>query len=333
MEMVAVKNGNELKARLSALSPEKRAWLEQRLRKQPTREARAAVVQLQSGDGAIPVYFIYAGPGEILLAQTMGARHTIFGIEMQWPMSWRDAAINNDVAALPTMEQFVAPFVAALSAHVGSSPCVLAGWSFAGMMAFEAAHRLQKLGGRVEMVMLLDTLSKPRPLIRAWSRLSKRWTQTLDKVRAERCTNLFASRIWGAWLMLLWMSVWPTKRVVRLLKRPSSEPEISIKRVDEPDLLTSLIDEQGVPLPWSLVDRLYQNAKELYDVHPLNCRGVLFTRANVERIDGSLGWEGLFTRGLEVIPLTGNDHDVILRDKLHRADLARKMSEILGGVQ
>jgi len=135
--MVAVKNGNELKARLSALSPEKRAWLEQRLRKQPTREARAAVVQLQLGDGAIPVYFIYAGPGEILLAQTMGARHTIFGIEMQWPMSWRDAAINNDVAALPTMEQFVAPFVAALSAHVGSSPCVLAGWSFAGMMAFE----------------------------------------------------------------------------------------------------------------------------------------------------------------------------------------------------
>ena len=320
--MLVFKKGNELKAPLSALSPAKRAWLEQRLRKQPIREGRAAVVQLQAGDSALPVYFIYAGPEEILLAQTMGPRHMIFGIEMMpWPLSWRDAAVNNKAAALPTMERLVAPFVAALSAHVGSSPCVLAGWSFAGIMAFEAAHRLQKQGGRVEMVMLIDTLLKPpRPPVGAWFRLSKRWTQTLDKVRAERSMNLFASCIWSAWLMFWWMCLWPTKRVVRLLKRPSSEP----------DFLTSLVDEQGVSLPWSLVDRLYRNARELYDVHPLNCRGILF-RSNVERIDGSLGWKGLFTRGLEIIPLTG-DHHAILQDKQHRATLARKMSEILGGI-
>jgi thioesterase domain-containing protein len=332
--MLAFKNGNELKARLSALSPAKRAWWKQRLRKQPIREGRATVVELQAGASAPPVYFIYAGPEEILLAQTMDPRHMIFGIEMPWPLSWRDAAVSNEAAALPTMERLVAPFVAALSSHLGSSPCVLVGWSFAGMMAFEAAHRLQKLGGRVEMVMLIDTLSKPPPFA-AWSGLSKRWTQMLDKVRAERSKNLFASHIWSAWLMFWLMCVWPTKRVVRLLERPSSEPDILTKRVDEPDFLTSLVDEQGVSLPWSLVDRLYRNAKELYDVHPLNCRGILFRanmETNVERIDGSLGWKGLFTRGLEIIPLTG-DHHAILRDKLHRANLARKMSEILGGIR
>ena len=47
--MLALKNGNELKARLSALSRAKRAWREQRSRKQPIREGRATVVELQAG--------------------------------------------------------------------------------------------------------------------------------------------------------------------------------------------------------------------------------------------------------------------------------------------
>jgi thioesterase domain-containing protein len=317
--MSAFKNGNELKARLSALSPAKRTWLEQRLRTQPTRKGPAAVVQLQAGGDTLPVYFIYAGPEEILLAQTLGSRHTIFGIDIPWPLSWRDAAVNNETAALPTMERLVAPFVAALSAHVGSSPCVLVGYSFAGIMAFEAAHLLQKLGRRVEMVILIDTLSKPPPPpVGAWSRLSKRWAQTLDKVTADQPMNPFACRICAAWLMFWWMCVWPTKRV-RLFKRADTEPDIIANTVAASDFFTALIDEKGVALPFSLVDRLYRNAKELYDVRPLNCRGVLF-RANVEttvqRIDSSLGWKGLFTRGLKIVPLTG-DHLAIIHDELH----------------
>ena len=110
--MIDSENANELKARLSALSPAKRAWLEQRLRKSlkkgPIGE-RAAVVQLQVGSGKLPLYFINAGPIEIRLAQTMGAGHSIFAIEMPWPLSWHDAAANNKAAALPTMEQMVAP--------------------------------------------------------------------------------------------------------------------------------------------------------------------------------------------------------------------------------
>ena len=133
--MSDIENANELKARLSALSPAKRAWLEQRLRKSLKKgpiDERVTVVQLQVGSGKLPVYFINAGPIEIRLAQTMGVGHSIFAIEMPWPLSWHDAAANNKTAVLPTMEQMVAPFVAALSAHVRSSPCVLAGYSFGG---------------------------------------------------------------------------------------------------------------------------------------------------------------------------------------------------------
>ena len=154
--------------------------------KRPFRKGPATVVELQAGSDEPRVYFIYAGPGEIELAQTMGVGRSVFGVEMPWPLSWRDAAIKNKIDALPTMEQLVAPFVAALSAHVGTSPCVLAGHSFGGVIAFEAAHQLHKLGGRVEMVILLDTHGKRPPLLNeVWPKLRQGWELTFDKARAS----------------------------------------------------------------------------------------------------------------------------------------------------
>ena len=58
---------------------------------------------------------------------------------------------------MPNIEQLIAPYVAALSEHLHSSSCVLAGHSYAGIIAFELARRLQNQGGRVEAVILFDT--------------------------------------------------------------------------------------------------------------------------------------------------------------------------------
>ena len=82
--MVDTEYANDLKAQLSALSPTKRAWLEQRLRaslkKGSIGKSQAEVVQLQVGSGRLPVYFIYAGTVEIELAHAMAVGHSIFGI-------------------------------------------------------------------------------------------------------------------------------------------------------------------------------------------------------------------------------------------------------------
>lgn len=66
------------------------------------------------------------------------------------------AAANDDLDALPSLEKLVEPYVAAISEHAGSAPCVLAGHSFHRLMAFEAAHRINERGGRVQTVLLLD---------------------------------------------------------------------------------------------------------------------------------------------------------------------------------
>ena len=87
---------------------------------------------MQKGKAEPPVYFIYAGPAEFRLAELMGESHQILGIEVPWPLAWRDAVANNQISSFPSMEQLVAPYVAALSSHRRLSSCVLAGHSFAG---------------------------------------------------------------------------------------------------------------------------------------------------------------------------------------------------------
>jgi thioesterase domain-containing protein len=324
--MVDTEYANDLKARLTALSPTKRAWLEQRLRaplkKESIGKSRPEVVQLQVGSGGLPVYFIYAGTVEIELARAMGVGYPIFGIEIPWPLSWRNAAIESNAAALPTMEQLVAPFVAALSNHVRSAPCVLAGYCFAGVMAFEAAHQLQRLGGKVEMVMLLHALGKRPPLLSvARSKLRKGWKQALNKARAKRSVNLIGVRLRSTWLMFWWILEKSTKRIIRFFRRPSSNL----------GPITSCADEQHDPVPWELITRLYEKPLKSYDFRLLDSHGFLFRTSDGQNdpraYDDSLGWKDLFAKGLEIISVTGDHHTMM--SESHRLTLARKMTEVL----
>jgi thioesterase domain-containing protein len=324
--MVDTEYASDLKAQLLALSPTKRAWLEQRLRgtlkKGPIDKSRAEVIQLQVGSGGLPVYFIYAGTVEIGLAHVMGVGHSIFGIEIPWPLSWRRAAVENNTAALPTMEQLVAPFVAALSNHVRSVPCVLAGYSFAGVMAFEAAHQLQRLGGKVEMVMLLDSWGKrPSPFSVAQSKLRKGWKQALNKARAERSVNLVGVRLRSAWLMFGWILKRGAERIIRVFRPRNSNL----------GPITSFADEQHVPVPWEVVSRLYEKPLNFYDFRPLDSHGFLFRVSDGQNdpraYDDSLGWRDLFAKGFEIVSVTGDHHTVM--SESHRLTLARKMNEVL----
>src|ERR1700683_1340706 len=159
------------------------------------------IVQLKEGTAETPVYFVGVGLGEFRLAQLICSRRSIFGVEVPWPSAWRIAAMKKDTFALPTMEHLVAPYLAALSVHTRSSPCVLAGHSFGGLIAFEAAHQLNKKGGKVEMVILLDTPAKdPTPREGVWQKLENRWKQR----STDRAPQTIASRLGDSWSILRW---------------------------------------------------------------------------------------------------------------------------------
>ena len=140
------------------------------------------VVQLQGGKVGPPVYLIIGGPAEVRLAQLMSGERLVFGIEVPWPLAWREATSNNQTSILPNLEQIVAPYVEAVIAQTGSSSCVLGGHSFLGLMAFEVAHQLERRGVKIEMVMLLNSWLKlpPRYLV-LWNKLQHDWKEVLNK--------------------------------------------------------------------------------------------------------------------------------------------------------
>lgn len=287
-------------------------------------ERRPAVVQLKKGTAETPVYFIGASLGEFHLAQLICSQRSIFGVEVPWPSAWRIAAMKKDTSALPTMEQLVAQYVAALSVHARSSPCVLAGISFNGLMAFEAAHQLNEKGGKVEMVILIDAQAKyPAPHEVAWRKLQNDWTPELNQRLTDRASQTIASRLGGSWSILQWMLAKEMKRLGRRILQATTG-----------DLgpLTTRFDDLRVPLHWALVERLYSNALKTYRLRRLDCHGVLF-RADPRKerparaVDGSLGWNKLFSRGLEIIEVPG-DHGTML-EKPHALVLASALSELM----
>jgi amino acid adenylation domain-containing protein len=283
------------------------------------------VHQFQQGEVEPAVYFIYAGPDEFRIAELMGGRHPTFGIQVPFPTAWREAAANNRTAAFPSMEQLVAPFVEALSSHMRFSSCVLAGHSFAGLMAFEAAHQFQRQGGKVDMVMLFDTLAR-HPTARevVWHKWRQDWKQ-IPKGPVDKLTFTFDWIFTNSWLA-----------TQRMLKQGAA---IRSQQPKASELApTTILDEQGLPVPFALLERLYKNITKSYCPRRLDSRGVLFrsepltltgeySRERLSRaLDDSLGWKHLFAEGLEVIPVPG-DHLSMIRQP-HWV-LAHQMNEML----
>ena len=281
---------------------------------------RPTVVQLRQGTSETPVYFIGAGLYELHVAQLMPPQHSIFAAEIAWPAAWHDAAARNDTNATPVLKDMVVPYVTALTAHAGSTPCVLVGYSFHASMAFEIAHQLQAKGVQVDLVMVLDAPAEyPAPHKIAWTNLWKTWMPG-----ASERTASVASRI----AISLSIARWTLAVAGRFLKRRFVESALR-----DPGELTTKLDTLGRPMHWPLINRLYDNSLRSYRLHRLDCRGVLFRADRTEDcptvdVDDSLGWADLFGKGLEIIQVTG-DHYTMMREHPHDQRLARDMSDAL----
>src|SRR6185503_14077248 len=270
--------------------------------RQPKGRRQSAVIELKAGRAGPPVYFMYAGPDEFRLAQLLGERQGVYGIEVPWPLAWREAVAANRKRAFPTLREIAARYATVLAEHAGGKPCVLAGHSFGGLIAFEAAHELARRGGSVALVMLFDaSVTSPSPYRVAWNQ----WRG------GGAGPGRIAHWLWRHHKYRLWLA---------------------LNRIKANSGLTSLLDEQGMPLPWKFLERLYLHIARSYRPRRLASHGVLFrTYAGdvdkaVHAFDDSLGWSGLFGAGLELVPIPG-DHLSIMRE--HNSELARQMEEVL----
>jgi amino acid adenylation domain-containing protein len=287
-------------------------------RRREKHQPAPAVVQLQAGSEGPAIFLFNASSWELRLARLLGPERPIFGIEAPIPIQWMKAAARGNTAEMPTMAKLVAPFVSQLRAHRAARRCVLAGFSFAGLMAFEAARQLRHQESAVEMVILLDT------------RLDTRATHPLQELYAQvrRGDALGAS----AALRLSWRQV--RARLAEEKARATSLVAVrKPDRAQEPGWFTGVYDENGRVVPSKLLVRLYEHAERSYRLESLDCLGILVRAEAADKEyaqdpDGTLGWKHLFTGGFETIGVPGT-HRTMIEDDRNASTLAQRITSAL----
>jgi thioesterase domain-containing protein len=279
------------------------------------------VQRLQPGHSGLPLYFVGAGPAEYRLAELIGEDRAIFATDAPMPVEWRAAIAAGDQAAVPTIEELGVLHGDALHAHAGSSPCVVVGYSLFGKVAFEAARALQRAGGNVALVLLLDARAflVGSTLARVWHSLLWIWrgaaTQTANEPRS---IDRFSARLRNSWHLLQWLLLWTPQSLKRRLLPHSTQ-------------LSGFFDDQGMPIDQEEMARLACMAVRSWHPRPIDALGVLF-RAKLRREeilpghDFTNGWSDLFAGGLEIVQVTG-DHISMVNG--HITTTVRQIKEAL----
>jgi thioesterase domain-containing protein len=265
------------------------------------------VFLLQKGGTKTPFYFVSAGADEPRLAKFMGEERPIYGIQIPWPADWLEAAKSNDVSLIPRLEEFASLFVEALSEHLGSGPCILAGHSFAAILAFEVGRQFQTRGGKVDAVVIIDKAARMEGIYRfALRNLRQSWSGA--PADPGRLTGeALAGRINRFALTVRWLLGKAKARIAPVL-------------LPAPGELTTTFDVDGVPLRWPTLMRFYRHMHRIYRPTPLDCRGIVIRAtgdryASIRAADAQMGWSGLFTKGVVALELTGVGHNSIIREK------------------
>jgi thioesterase domain-containing protein len=287
----------------------------------------AQVLRLQSGHTGLPLYFIGAGPTEYHLAELIGEDRPVFGTDAPLPVEWRTAIAAADQAAQPTIEQLGVLHGDALRAHAGSSPCVVAGYSLHGKIAFEAARVLQRAGGNVALVLLLDAcVSEWSGFTRGAASESWRWiwrgTATKTANYPPNIARLSA-RLRNSWRLLRWLLA----RIPHVVKS-----RVSLSTNLSGSGLSGSFDKNGMPIDTPTITRFTRIAANSWHPRPIDTSAVLL-RAKTpgeEMLPGhdlTNGWGDLFSRGLEVVQSPG-DHVSMMLDG-HVMTVARQIKEVI----
>jgi thioesterase domain-containing protein len=270
-----------------------------------------AVVLLKRGNASGTLFFLDAGLGLCRLGRQLNVGPTSFATEVGLPSAALQAAVLNQPAELPSLESLAAAHVSLIRTRHRSGPCLLAGYSFGALLAFEVAHQLQRTGISVAMILLLDS----------WAR-DPRWWEKLKVLSTE------SERPWGFWLSHLW-----SKTRVRMLNgRVRFAPVVSPNHSSYAPVEVANATLSEVPA--TILLPLLRSIRERYQYRPLDSYALLFRCQDdlysTHVMSGMLGWKNLFIRGIEIMDTPG-EHESMLREPYVGA-LADRISDRLGSM-
>jgi thioesterase domain-containing protein/acyl carrier protein len=232
-----------------------------------------------------PLYIVDAGPFQRPLVRHMGDDQPVFGIALP------------ELSALPekfTVAHIAANLVEALCQSGMDGPYHLAGWSQAGLIAYEVAQQLLKRGRDISLLVLFDT-NNPTYLrsFKGWSKLPVRLYFKFEKYL------YYLRKMRGMPFPDAWRYFREHTRKFQL-HSPGKRLEDELPK-DAPERLQMQ--------SW----RMQYLAGANYEPLPIDARIALFRSEALQTgmfRDPTLGWENLTHGGLRVNEMAG-EHDTM----------------------
>jgi amino acid adenylation domain-containing protein len=115
------------------------------------------VVAVNASGSRVPLVCFHPVGGNVLcyrgLADALGADQPVYMVQSY--------GLEEGQTLYPTVEAMTAAYLSAMRGVVPTGPVALAGWSFGGLLAWEAASQLQRNGADVRAVVVLDGVAVP----------------------------------------------------------------------------------------------------------------------------------------------------------------------------
>jgi thioesterase domain-containing protein len=254
-----------------------------------TKERKPELIQLHEGDSGSELFFLVdeGSLGLFKLAHLLHGDCSVFASLVPLPESALKASVNKQTSALPSMEELAAYHVSLILSRPANGPLLLAGRCFGGNLAFEVAHQLQRVGRKVDTILMVDTwMSEPN----FWWKKKAWLKEHVGILLSQDSPYLFGKSL----------------RHINLRK---DHLAWRLKLATNGDF--------NVHVPWIIMERIFRHAMDSQLPKLLDSRGLLFISeddwlaAAYRKIDDSLGVARWMARGVEIMVVPG-DHLTVL---------------------
>jgi amino acid adenylation domain-containing protein len=247
----------------------------------------SAVFPIQSGSSA-PLFIIHGAQGHIIgfqqLAALIGTDHPVYGIQAQ--------AFVAGEPGLLRVEDHAAYYLSEIRRIQPKGPYWLLGYCYGGIVAFEMAQQLHRLGEDIEFLGMLESRQRDSILaVQQNDSIRKRFDARFEGFRYIFSTLTF----WGK-------ATYLPKRLVARCRRWSYRVAHSV-------------GVRSVPSFMKDTEEILKLAAQYYRPQPWDGRVTLF-RASLQpdpRFPRDLGWAPLAKGGVEVCDVPG-DHWSVIRE-------------------
>jgi amino acid adenylation domain-containing protein len=272
------------------------------------------IVAIQPGTSRTALFFVPSVGCELLycqaIAKHLGPEQPVYGIQ--------PCARNGKVQQPASVEDIAADYVRALRAFQPQGPYALAGFSFAGTVAFEMARQLTTLGAEVGLLGIIDISPSRSPI------------RTAREIPQAVLASLFNLPFWLKDDLLQTPAKEMLARIRRRLNALRHRVFSSSHRTPESSDLELLFDVRRLPDHYRRLIEANLRASHNYVPKPYAGRLTLF-RARAQPLvcwhKADLGW-GSFALGGVATRIIPGTHDSILKEP-HVKTLAEELRAAL----